>query len=451
MGNGPLDKAKGAGASPKTMRPTPEMERLGLNPSRMQSVKEIDATQAASWAQQLKVIDTLKLEPLMTSSFKAMDVLKANTSLLQQMKSLQASFDNGMGQHIKAFQASFDNGLGQQMKSLQASFDNGVAQQIRALQASFDNGLGQQIKRLQASFDIGRQQQIRAMEDVARWTKHHKAIEAALNPNWARQLSPIAAFRLESSFVASAKAFETAYADLHVNKWLHNLQTDKFADLLRTWRAANPITELGEVVEAMRSNGLVESATRLIVTNPPAPVSMTAGDIADVQAIVDRAIDRAAQQAEARMAPFVKTIVDEIQSMKDSRLKAFVVLFIVPVLISAIYMVLNPVADFYVKRALEEHYRPASPREIKQNVRKKAVIYAADREQLQSFRFVLKEELEVHTHPSSKSPAVGNLALGQVVMLLERQKAWSSVAWTADDESPAVHGWVYSRYVSKIV
>ncbi|AYZ96724.1 SH3 domain-containing protein [Burkholderia dolosa] len=72
-------------------------------------------------------------------------------------------------------------------------------------------------------------------------------------------------------------------------------------------------------------------------------------------------------------------------------------------------------------------------------------------EQLQSFRFVLKEELEVHTHPSSKSPAVGNLALGQVVMLLERQKAWSSVAWTADDESPAVHGWVYSRYVSKIV
>ncbi|WP_175982011.1 hypothetical protein [Burkholderia sp. BCC1630] len=311
----------------------------------MQLVKEIDATQAASWAQQLKVIDTLKLAPPMTSSFKAMDMLKADTSLLQQMKSLQASFDNGVGQHIRAFQASFDNGLGQH---------------IKAFQASFDNGLGQQIKRLQASFDTGRQQQIRAIEDssVARWTKHHKAIEAAINPNWARQLIPIDAFRLESSFVASAKAFETAYADLHVNKWLHDLQTDKFADLLRTWTAANPITELGEVVEAMRLNGLVESATRLIATNPPAPISMTAGDIADVQAIVDRAIDRAAQQAEARMAPFVKTIVDEIQSMKDSRLKAFVVLFIVPVLISAIYMILNPVADFYVKRALEEHYCP---------------------------------------------------------------------------------------------
>ncbi|TDN63947.1 SH3 domain-containing protein [Paraburkholderia sp. BL10I2N1] len=433
MEKGPLDKAKGPGAGPM-----PEMERLGLDPSIMQSVKGIDAMQTASWAQQLKVIDALKLEPSMTSSFKAMEALKADTGLLQQIKSLQASFDNGLGQQIRALQASFDNGLGQQ---------------IRALQASFDNGLGQQIRTLQASFDTGREQQIRAIQDtlVTGWAKHHKAIEAALNPAWARQLSAIDAFRLEPSFVASAKAFESAYADMHVNKWLQDLQTDKFTDLLRTWKAANPITELSEVVEAMRSNGLVESATRLIATNPPAPVSMTAGDIADVQAIVDRAIDRAAQQAEARMAPFVKTIVDEIQSMKDSRLKAFVVLFIVPVLISAIYMILNPVADFYIKRALEEHSRTASPREVKQNVRKKAVIYAADREQLQSFRFVLKEELEVHTHPSSKSPAVGNLALGQVVMLLERQKAWSSVAWTADDESPAVHGWVYSRYVSKIV
>ncbi|RKT20411.1 SH3 domain-containing protein [Paraburkholderia sp. RAU2J] len=438
MEKGPLDKAKGPGANPKTMGPMPEMERLGLDPSIMQSVKGIDAMQTASWAQQLKVIDALKLEPSMTSSFKAMEALKADTGLLQQIKSLQASFDNGLGQQIRALQASFDNGLGQQ---------------IRALQASFDNGLGQQIRTLQASFDTGREQQIRAIQDtlVTGWAKHHKAFEAALNPAWARQLSAIDAFRLEPSFVASAKAFESAYADMHVNKWLQDLQTDKFTDLLRTWKAANPITELSEVVEAMRSNGLVESATRLIATNPPAPVSMTAGDIADVQAIVDRAIDRAAQQAEARMAPFVKTIVDEIQSMKDSRLKAFVVLFIVPVLISAIYMILNPVADFYIKRALEEHSRTASPREVKQNVRKKAVIYAADREQLQSFRFVLKEELEVHTHPSSKSPAVRNLALGQVVMLLERQKAWSSVAWTADDESPAVHGWVYSRYVSKIV
>jgi hypothetical protein len=453
MDKEPLDKAKAPGADQKMMKPMTEMERLGLDPLLTQSVKKIEAMEAASWAHQLKAIDALKLDPTMTSSFRAMEALKADTGLLQQIKSLQAPFDNGIGQQIKSLQASFDNGIGQQIKSLQASFDNRIGQQIKSLQASFDSGIGQQIKALQASFDNGLGQQIRAIQDTldTGWAKHHKAIEAALNPNWARQLRAIDAFRLEPSFLASAKAFESAYADLHANKWLQDLQTDKFTDLLRTWKAANPITELGEVVEAMRSNGLVESATRLIGTNPPAPVSMTVGDIADVQAVVDRAIDRAAQQAEARMAPFVQTIVDEIQSMKDSRLKAFVVLFIVPVLISAIYMILNPVADFYVKRALEEHSRTASPREVKQNIRKKAVIYAADREQLHSFRFVLKEKLEVHAHPSSKSLAVGNLSLGQVVMLLERQRAWSSVAWIADDESPAVHGWVYSRYVSKIV
>ncbi|WP_175681698.1 SH3 domain-containing protein [Burkholderia cenocepacia] len=422
MKKGPLDKSEGSGANPKMMRPMPDMERLRLGPPIMQFVEKIDAMQAANLAQQLKVIDALKLEPSMVSSFKAMDALNADTGFAQQITSLQASFNSGVGQQIKALQASFENAMGRPIKALQASLNNGVGQQIKALQASFENGMGRQIKALQASFDTG----------------------------WQRQLSAIDALRLEPSFVASVKAFESAYADLHVNKRLQDLETDKFTGLLRTWRDANPIVELGEVVEAMKSHGLVESATRLIATNPQAPVSMTAEDIADVQAIVDRAIDRAAQQAEARMAPFVKTIVDEIESMKDSRLKTFVVLFIVPVLVSAIYMILNPVADFYVKRALEEHYRPTSPREIKQNVRKRAVIYAADREKLQSFRFVLRGALEVHTHPSSKSPAIGNLALGQVVMLLERQKAWSSVVWTINDESPAVHGWVYSRYVSKI-
>ncbi|WP_175694124.1 SH3 domain-containing protein [Burkholderia ambifaria] len=412
MKKGPVDKSKGSVANPTMMWPM----------------------HAANLAQQLKVIDALKFEPSVISSFKAVHALKADIGFAHQIKALQASFDNGVGRQIKALQASLDNGVGRQIKALQASLDNGVGQQIKALQASFDTGVGQQIKALQASFDTGMGQQI-------------KALQASFDTGWQRQ---IGALRLEPAFGASVKAFESAYANLHVTKRLQDLETDKFTDLLRTWRGANPIVELGEVVEAMSSNGLVESATRLIATNPPAPVSMTARDIADVQAIVDRAIDRAAQQAEARMAPFVKTIVDEIESMKDSRLKAFVVLFIVPVLIGAIYMILNPVADFYVKRALEEHYRPTSPREVKQNVRKNTLIYAADREQLQSFRFVLKGALEVHTHPSSKSPAVGNLALGQVVMLLERQKAWSSVVWTVDDESPVVHGWVYSRYVSKI-
>ncbi|MGF6606324.1 hypothetical protein OKW45_001224 [Paraburkholderia sp. WSM4175] len=55
MEKGPLDKAKGPGAGPM-----PEMERLGLDPSIMQSVKGIDAMQTASWAQQLKVIDALR-------------------------------------------------------------------------------------------------------------------------------------------------------------------------------------------------------------------------------------------------------------------------------------------------------------------------------------------------------------------------------------------------------
>ncbi|WP_233807172.1 hypothetical protein [Paraburkholderia sp. HP33-1] len=43
----PSDKAKEPGANPKMMRPTPEMERLGLDPSIIRSVKEIDAMQAA--------------------------------------------------------------------------------------------------------------------------------------------------------------------------------------------------------------------------------------------------------------------------------------------------------------------------------------------------------------------------------------------------------------------
>ncbi|WP_321965237.1 hypothetical protein [Paraburkholderia sp. J7] len=227
--------------------------------------------------------------------------------------------------------------------------------------------------------------------------------------------------------------------------------SDKFADLLKAWRNANPIAELDEVVDAMSADGLVQSVSAVGKAGGPAAAPMTTADIVDVQAIVDRAVDRATEQAEAKLAPFVKAITEEIESLKDSRLRTFVVLLVIPVLIAAVFAIINPIGDYYVKKWLEDNPSPTTPREFKQKVRKNTLAYGSDRSDLQQFRFVSKIDLVAHTHPSSGSPTLGKLPLGQVVVLLDRRKAWSSVAWTVDDVSPPVQGWVYSRYVTKIV
>jgi hypothetical protein len=460
-----------------------------------QAAEKIDPMLDLDWPQQLKAVDAIGLEPSVTATVQAMETLKADTSLLKQinafensglLKKIKALEDTGALKHIKTLEGldasvmkqirvfeevgtlkhiktleALDASVMKQIrafeevgtlkhiktlealdtsmiKQIRAFEEVGVLKHIKSFENTFDNGLGKQLKAVRNLWDTG-------------LAKQHAAIEAVVNPTWTRHIKEMEAVAAGSSLLASAKAFEWAYADPYVNTWLKDLQTEKFAGLLRTWKTANPITEVSEVVEAMSSKGLVESAARLFVANPPASTAMTAAEIADVQAMVDRAVDRAAQQAEARLVPFIETLVEEIRSQKDSRLKTFVLGVVVPLLIGVIFMVLNPLADYYIKRALEDRPHATSPRELKQTVRKSAVIFAADREQFRSFRFVSKVQLEVHTHPSSQSPVLGNLALGQVVMLLEKQKAWSSVAWAVDDESPVVHGWVYSRYVGKIV
>jgi len=146
----------------------------------------------------------------------------------------------------------------------------------------------------------------------------------------------------------------------------------------------------------------------------------------------------------------VTAIANEVASIKSSRLKEIFLTLIYPLLIAAIFAVLNPIADYYVKNYLENRSNSISPREVKKNVRKSVPSYVDNRSDLKPYRFVSRQELEVHTHPSSGSPTLGNLDLGQIVVLLEKRKAWSLVAWSSDAEYSNLQGWVFTRYVSKI-
>ncbi|WP_321886448.1 SH3 domain-containing protein [Paraburkholderia bannensis] len=413
-----------------------ELEATTIDPNLTRSFELVDMAKS-TWARQQTEFDTavLKMQSLVALKpyigfVKHLEkITTRNVDWQTQASKTLLAYDNGLSKQIKAIRDSFDIGMSKHLKQIQ---------RIQAVQAKIDSEWAQRIKLVNDRIQFDRSQQ-------------QKAIDAVLNSGWGRQLKAIETLKLDAGLLRSVEALESKYADLISKVQRSDLYSNKFANLLKTRQTPNSADEVGEVIEAMNSREFVAAVARVGDADRMDSASITDMEIEDVQAMINRAVDRTAEQVESRLAPFVKALVDEIESLKGSRLQTFVIAVLIPFLIAAVFAVLNPLADFYVKRALEEQTHPVSPREFKQNLRKNAFMYTANRRELQPFRFVSKAELVIHSHPSSRSPAVGNLALGQVVLPLEMRKAWSLVAWTVDDGSPASQGWVYSRYVTRIV
>ncbi len=298
-------------------------------------------------------------------------------------------------------------------------------------------------------FDSMLTRSLKAIEGLASIPSFGGLKSYQLDPVWSRSVKALAALQLAPSLLPPSI--------------LDGLHLGKVHDLVGTWHASNPFDEIKDVMDALRSGGLADAALNLsehsTFQNEDIETSFRTGrsvsenaetvSISDVQAIVDRVINEATDQSTARLTPLIVAIANEVSAMRNSRLKEIFLAVIVPILITAVFAILNPIADFYVKRALETP-NSTSPREIKKSIRKRAPLHVDSRDELEPYRFVSHRALKVHTHASSQSPTIGYLNLGQVVILLEKRKAWSLVAWRSNEDSPSFRGWVFTRYVNKI-
>ncbi len=164
----------------------------------------------------------------------------------------------------------------------------------------------------------------------------------------------------------------------------------------------------------------------------------------EIQSLVDQIADKAFSPSEERLEQAVAVIIAEIASLRNSKLEILLTYLIFPIVVAFMFSIINPVIEYYVKEALS-----VNERQMKKDIRKHALASVDDSTQLNSYRFVSTKVLNVHLNPSAKSSVLGRFHLGQALLLIEKDEAWSLVAWHDDDGRVALQGWVFSRYLNK--
>jgi len=140
----------------------------------------------------------------------------------------------------------------------------------------------------------------------------------------------------------------------------------------------------------------------------------------------------------------VAAIVSAIQAVRIPALEKILTWLIFPMIVGLLLSIVNPIADFYVK----EHLAP-NKKEIEKQIKKHVARSIRNTEQLSSFRLVSASVLNVRSRPSNEASILGRLQLAQVVVLFKRDKDWSIVAWSDDENGLQLQGWVFSRYLEK--
>jgi hypothetical protein len=164
----------------------------------------------------------------------------------------------------------------------------------------------------------------------------------------------------------------------------------------------------------------------------------------EIQQIANEISDRTFNRSSEKIEYAITTLVAEIRALKNPALEKVLLLLVYPIIVALIFSIVNPITDFYIKESLN-----AEKREVEKKIKKHVLSATKDSATLNSFRLVSRKSLDVRVNPSATSPTLGRLYFGQVVVLIEKQKDWSLVAWSDDDNEVAVQGWVFSRYLSK--
>lgn len=214
------------------------------------------------------------------------------------------------------------------------------------------------------------------------------------------------------------------------------------------WRIEDPTTALQRAFRDLRFEGLRKSI------GPEAwPEAHRAGDAdyaadklnkSELQELLNAVVEKALARSDSRLERFVATLVDEIRSLRNPLHEKLLTWVVFPILVTLLFSIVNPVADYYVKEALAKNERLAK-KEIKTQIQ----LTVASSPAIDSFRFISRRVLSVHQNPRARSPIIGTLSLGKPVLLVEKQKDWSLVAWTSEDGTVSLKGWVYSRYLAK--
>jgi len=129
----------------------------------------------------------------------------------------------------------------------------------------------------------------------------------------------------------------------------------------------------------------------------------------------------------------------------DPLKKFFLIVIIGPLFVGLVLSVVNPVADHYVKKWLND-----SPQGAEKQAVARVVSEAGGVAILADFRLVTaRNTLNVRESPAALGKKMGSLSFGTLVRYVREEKDFTLVEWRGDDGA-VMKGWVFSIYLKKI-
>ena len=139
-------------------------------------------------------------------------------------------------------------------------------------------------------------------------------------------------------------------------------------------------------------------------------------------------------------------IITGIDQLSDPIHKKLLQWIVYPFIVSLTISLVNPVADYYIKK----HLTAIEKKAVVKDVSRCFASFTADAQSVARFKIVTVEMLNVRRGKSVKSPVVGALYLGDIVEVIERGRKWTLVEWCEADAKVSFRGWVFSRYIKSI-
>ncbi|MBB3907413.1 MULTISPECIES: SH3 domain-containing protein [Anoxybacillus] len=144
----------------------------------------------------------------------------------------------------------------------------------------------------------------------------------------------------------------------------------------------------------------------------------------------------------------LNNIIERLDKLgKTPKIKAFVLLIIIPILTNILSGYLQPFFETNQKAFYQEVMKHKNT--ILKQVRKEYKNKEYTFEELKPFRMVSTSQLTVRQTNKKNTKAIDTLHFGQVVRVIEKRKNWTFVAYQKED-GEVVKGWVLTRYLEKL-
>ncbi|WP_117234763.1 SH3 domain-containing protein [Vibrio maerlii] len=251
----------------------------------------------------------------------------------------------------------------------------------------------------------------------------------------------------------------------------HREMMAAIADPMKEFRVAayslpDPLKEHREMMEAItnpmkqlqEAMALVVDPAKLVQKNPSLTIlkQMAEAELFDV-AMQSSGISKdevndisseilttsTAIEAES-LERLLNNILQEVKALKEPKIQQVIATYIFPIIIMILGLLLAPVSDYHIKGYLQSDNRTRN-----KVINEQVVSSVTDRQQLNTFRFVSTDTLNVRTEASMKSKVLGYFHYGYVVNIVRKEKNWSLVEWVDQESELKISGWVHTRYLKR--